>query len=111
MTLDTVQPGRTTAIIGYITIIGCLIAITRNMEPKHEFARFHVRQAFGIHLIYHSLTTFLNLSDIDNLVIWSTLWIVYLVSVVYCFIGAIRNRETALPLMGSYFQKWFTFIP
>ncbi|MCL6266084.1 hypothetical protein [Flagellimonas myxillae] len=105
------KPGRSTAIISYFTIIGGLIAITRNMEPKHDFARFHARQAFGIHLIYHSVATYLNLSEIENLVAWGTLWGVYLVSILIGLTGAIANKERFLPLLGSHFQKWFTFIP
>ncbi|WP_431123664.1 hypothetical protein [Flagellimonas flava] len=103
--------GRSTAIVSYITILGCLIAITMNMEPKHAFARFHARQAFGTHLIYHSLAIYLNLTNVDNVMVWGVLWVVYLGAILYGFVGAFNNREGLLPGLGAKFQKWFTFIP
>ncbi|TAI48686.1 hypothetical protein [Flagellimonas allohymeniacidonis] len=107
--MSSSKPGKTTAIISYITIIGCLIAITMNMEPKNEFARFHIRQAFGIHLLYHAIAIFLNSSDIDSG--WLFLYGLYLICWVYGLVSAIQSKKNTLPLLGSYFQKWFTFIP
>ena len=49
--MDPQHPrGKTIAIVAYLTMLGALIAITMNAEPKYEFARFHTRQAFGLHL-------------------------------------------------------------
>ena len=56
----TAKKGRTMAIIAYLTIVGCLIAITMNMESKNTFSRFHIRQAFGIHIFYHALAIILS---------------------------------------------------
>ncbi|WP_422351378.1 hypothetical protein [Flagellimonas sp.] len=109
--MSSSKPGRFTAIASYITILGCLIAITMNMEPKYAFARFHARQAFGIHLIYHSLATYLNLTNVDNVMVWGVLWVVYLGAILYGVVGAINNHEGLLPGLGAKFQKWFTFIP
>ncbi|WP_237561721.1 hypothetical protein [Flagellimonas algicola] len=109
--MSSSKPGRSTAIISYITIVGCLIAITMNMEPKHAFTRMHARQAFGIHLIYHAFATYLNMTNMDNIMVWSVLWVVYLGAILYGFIGAINNNERLLPGLGANFQKWFTFIP
>ncbi|KQC29220.1 hypothetical protein [Flagellimonas eckloniae] len=102
-------PGHTTAIISYITIVGALIAMTMNMEPKNSFARFHIRQAFGIHLLYHSFSIFLNYSGIDSG--WFLLWAIYIFCWVYGLLAALKNRQQLLPVLGQYFQKWFTFIP
>lgn len=101
--------GRTTAIISYITIVGSLIAMTMNMESKNASARFHSRQAFGIHLIYHATAIFLTRSALDSG--WPFLYLFYLVCCGYGLWAAIRNRRKSLPLLGPYFQKWFTFIP
>ncbi len=62
--MSETNPGKTTAIVAYITIVGCLIAITMNMEPKNAFARFHTRQAFGIHILFHALAILLTYSGI-----------------------------------------------
>lgn len=57
-------PGKTTAVVAYITIVGCLIAITMNIEPKNTFARFHIRQAFGIHILFHVLAILLTYTEL-----------------------------------------------
>ncbi|MEM7485114.1 MAG: hypothetical protein AAF348_07885 [Bacteroidota bacterium] len=103
------KKGRTTAIVSYITIVGCLIALTMNMEPKNSFARFHIRQAFGIHVVYHALAIVLTFTKVVEASLG--LYIFYLILVLYGFIGAMNLKKRMLPLLGPYFQKWFTFIP
>lgn len=106
--MSEAKEGRTTAIIAYITIVGCCIAITRNLEPKYSFARFHARQAFGIHLLYHGIAVFLNLRYIEG--VWFVLYGLYAIGLVFGILAAYKNRETLIPAIGLYFQKWFTFI-
>ena len=102
------KEGKTTAIIGYITIFGALIAITMNIEPKNEFARFHIRQAFGLHLIFHS---FALLSSVAyNEYALYGLYLSYSILWVYGFVGALNEKKRSVPAIGPYFQKWFTFI-
>ena len=36
-----IKTGKTMAIVSHITIIGCLIAIFMNLEPKNRFAGFY----------------------------------------------------------------------
>lgn len=102
-------PGKTTAIVAYLTLVGALIAITMNMEPKHEFARFHTRQAFGLHLSFHGVMIFLSVWPIEYA--WYGFYIAYLVLWTFGFSGAIIFRKRLVPLVGKYFQSWFTFIP
>ncbi len=100
--------GKTTAIIAYLTMLGALIAITMNLEPKHEFARFHTRQAFGLHLVFLGFAIFLSVSF--NKYAWYGLYVFYIVLWFYGFISALNNTKKPVPLLGNYFQKWFTFI-
>lgn len=105
---EKVIEGKNTAIIAYLTIVGAIIAITMNVEPKHDFARFHTRQAFGIHLLFHGFALFSS--------VWYNqyglygLYICYLVLWFYGFLSVLNNKKQLVPLVGSYFQKWFTFI-
>ncbi|MEM1336535.1 MAG: hypothetical protein AAF717_18580 [Bacteroidota bacterium] len=104
----TTKQGRTTAIVAYFTIVGSLIAITMNLEPKNTYARFHIRQAFGIHLFFHALAivlTFLQIGIASLL-----LYLIYLLLWGYGCLAAINGKKTPVPLLGNYFQKWFTFI-
>lgn len=102
-------PGRTTAIIAYLTLVGTLIAISINGDKKEEFARFHTRQAFGLHLLFLAFAFFLNYWF--NVYAWIGLYVFYFVLWLYGFLGAMSSKKYSIPVLGPYFQKWFTFIP
>ena len=104
-----IAQGKNTAIIAYLTIVGSLISITMNMEPKNAFARFHIRQAFGIHLLYHALAIVLTFTGLNFA--WLPLFAIYIVFWGYGFWQAINGHTKTIPGLGPYFQKWFTFIP
>jgi len=99
---------RTIAIVAYLTLVGALISITMNLEPQYEFSRFHTRQAFGLHLGFLGFAIFL--SQWFNPYAWIALYICYFALWIYGFIGAIQGRKKCVPLVGSYFQRWFLFI-
>lgn len=105
---NSVAEGKTTAIVAYFTIIGSLIAITMNMEPKNEFARFHTRQAFGLHLVFMGCALFL--SQWFNFYVWVGLYIFYFALWLYGLLGALNNKKQMVPFLGTSFQQWFTFI-
>ncbi|MDT0539585.1 hypothetical protein [Croceitalea sp. P059] len=100
--------GKTTAIVAYFTIVGSLIAITMNLEPKNAFARFHIRQAFGIHLLFHALAIGLSFTGIAYASL--VLFLLYLMLWGFGFLQALNGNKKEIPMLGSYFQKWFTFI-
>ncbi|GAB5474459.1 MAG: membrane protein [Maribacter sp.] len=102
------KEGKTTAIVAYFTIVGSLIAFSMNAESKNEFARFHTRQAFGLHLFFLGFALFL--SQWFNEYAWIGLYVCYIVLWGYGFIGALTEKRQSVPILGPYFQKWFTFI-
>lgn len=105
---NVVKDGKTVALIAYLTMIGALIAISMNSDPKNEFARFHTRQAFGLHLAFLGFALFL--SNWYNEYAWYGLYVFYVVLWFYGFLGALNNKKQEVPILGAYFQKWFTFI-
>jgi uncharacterized membrane protein len=108
METSEVSGGKSTAIVAYLTMVGALIAITMNLDSKNAFARFHTRQAFGLHLLFLGVALFLS--------VWfskfalTALYLFYLVMWLYGFAGAISGKTNSMPVIGPYFQKWFTFI-
>lgn len=100
---------RTIAVVSYLTLVGALIAITMNAEPKHAFGRFHCRQAFGLHISFLGFTLFL--STWFNFYAWVGLYLCYFILWIYGFTAALQSQARLIPLVGPYFQKWFTFIP
>jgi len=45
---NTIEEGKTIAIIAYITIFGLLIAFLMNNDKKNSFASYHLRQSLGL---------------------------------------------------------------
>lgn len=101
----SVNEGKTTAVIAYITFIGAIVAIFMNQDSKNQFAAFHIRQAIGIHLLYF-LFVFL-VSGFDSWLISGAFWLSIFVLWLYGFMGALRGEITLIPFLGEYFQKWF----
>jgi uncharacterized membrane protein len=105
---DLEKEGKTTAIVAYFTLVGAVIAIFMNIEPKDEFARFHTRQAFGLHIMFLGFALFLSYAFSPYA--WYGLYALYIVLWGYGFIGALTNKKQSVPVLGAFFQKWFTFI-
>lgn len=105
---QTVNEGKTTAIISYITWIGTIIAFIMNNDKRNSFAAFHIRQMIGLS-IFSLVNTFIIAryggvwaSGIVGLVLF-VLWIIG-------FVGAIQGEEKKVPLVGDLFQDWFKGI-
>jgi len=105
---DEISKGKTAALVAHFTLVGCLIAITMNLEPKNAYARFYIRQTFGFHILFHALALFLNYTNIPFA--WVGLYLLFIGLWIYSFSGVLKQKETPIPVLGSYFQKWFTFI-
>ena len=105
---QTVNEGKTMAIISYITVIGTIIAFFMNNSKKNSFASFHIRQMIGIVLL-----GLVNKYAIANLLGGTVFWIVFAVVVVFWFIGfigAVKGEEKSIPFIGDQFQTWFKNI-
>tara|TARA_Y100000815_G_scaffold251688_1_gene255353 strand:+ start:327 stop:653 length:327 start_codon:yes stop_codon:yes gene_type:complete len=108
MNTQEIKEGKTIAIIAYMTFVGALIALSMNSDAKNNYARFHIKQAVGIHLIQISLGLILN--GFDSLLVIAPFLIFVLVLWVFGLANAIQGSTQPIPLVGSLFQKWFKFI-
>jgi uncharacterized membrane protein len=105
---QTVNQGKTYAIISYITIIGTLIAFILNKDKKNSFASFHIRQALGINILY-----FANQWIIYRYLGKNAAWIVglfILILFIIALIGVIQGEKKIVPVLGDKFQEWFKGI-
>ena len=91
--------GKNVAVIAHLTIIGWIVAIIMNSNPKNEFASFYIRQMLGLMICGFILNLIPNIGWILSLGIF-ILWIVSL-------IGALNGEEKLTPGIGQYFQDWF----
>lgn len=105
---QTIQDGKTIAIISYFTIIGSIIALLLNNEKKNQFAAFHTRQGLGLCLTYMVLGYFV--SQFDNWLISSAFWIGLGVLFIFGIAAAITGKLQEVPLLGALFQKLFASI-
>ena len=106
---NSIEEGKTIAIISYITIVGLIIAIVMNKDKNNEFAQYHIRQSLGIILLYVVVwMVFLIISTVIYFPLLST--IIYLGLLVLWILGvitALQGEKKAVPLVGEHFQKWF----
>lgn len=105
---QTVNEGKTTAIISYLWIIGWIIAFIMNNDKKNSFASFHIRQSLGLVI----LLTIINILDWQmglGMISW-ILDIGVFILWILGFIGAIQGEEKKVPLLGDQFQEWFKGI-
>ncbi len=108
MNTETVNEGKTIAIISYITIIGTIIALIMNNDKHNSFAAFHIRQALGLALtgvVASLLRSYLYSAFPVNI-----LGIGVLVLSIIGLIGAVQGEEKKIPLLGDQFQEWFKNI-
>jgi len=102
------RKGKSAAIVAYFTIIGSVIAIFMNMDKRYEFARFHIRQAFGIHFVFIAFAPLA--TGFDNWMISFSLYLFYAVLWIFGLINAISGNAQPVPILGNLFQKIFKVL-
>ncbi len=108
MEQNTIDEGKTMAIISHLTFIGTIVAFFMNKDVKNTFASFYIRQMLGIiaiGIIISIVSGFVNLGLIGSLLglIPLILWMISL-------IGAVQGKESKVPVLGDMFQDWFKGI-
>ncbi|PKA84054.1 hypothetical protein ATE92_2224 [Ulvibacter sp. MAR_2010_11] len=102
--MDTNPSGKQKALIAYLTFVGMLIAYFMNRDDKHEFAKWHIKNMFGL-VILLFVSVALQNYEIGFYVYWISvgLWIL-------SFVMALLNKQKAIPFLSEKFQTWFTFL-
>ncbi|WP_111707457.1 DUF4870 domain-containing protein [Lutibacter citreus] len=104
---QTVNEGKTIAIISYLWWVGLIIAFIMNNSKKNRFASFHIRQMLGLlllNVVVSLLYKYVGASvgmilGLGTFVLW-----------VFGLIGAFQGEEKRVPLVGDLFQDWFKSI-
>lgn len=100
-----IKTGKNMAIIAHLTMLGCIIAIFMNIEPRNKFAGFYIKQSFGLQLFFYAVAAVIG--GFDSLLISVPFYLCFFVLWVYSFIGAVSSQINVLPMIGEYLQKWF----
>ena len=94
------------SIVGYMTIIGWIIAYFGVKSHNDEFELFHLRQALGIHLGIFVCEIF----SFIFFFLMPLLWIVYIVMLIVLALKAREGIKAEVPYLGKKFQDWFSFL-
>jgi uncharacterized membrane protein len=92
---------KTKAIVAHITLIGWIIALVVNNQEKDELTSFYIRQVLGL-MIIGLLGMIPFLGFIAGIVV--------LIGWVISLIGAAQGEMKPIPVLGEYFQEWFSGI-
>jgi uncharacterized membrane protein len=105
MNQNTVNEGKTLALVAYLTLIGTLVAFFMNQEKRNSFTSFHIRQGLGLGLLY--ITIGYVIGYFDSWMITYAFWIFFSVLFLYGIFGAISGKPNKIPILGDFFQNIF----
>lgn len=108
MNNNTVEAGKTLALVAYLTLFGTLIAFFMNQDKKNVFTSFHIRQALGLGLMY--IIIGFVVSSFDSFMVSMSFWIFFSVLYIYGIFSAITGKMNKIPLLGETFQNIFKSI-
>ena len=113
---QTVDDGKTVAIISYLSIIGWIIAYVMYGNNKTQLGAYHLRQTialFVVGILTWVVQMFLIFIPVIGWIIGIFLNFVYLLLFVLWIIGfiaAINGQEKPMPVIGKKAQEWFKGI-
>lgn len=104
---QTVNEGKSMAIISYFWWIGLIIAFIMNNTKKNTFASFHIRQMVGLLLLNVGVSIIYKYAGPTvGMVLGIGTFVLWLIGI----IGAFQGEEKRVPLLGDLFQDWFKTI-
>lgn len=99
--------GKSKAIIAYAPFVGFLIAYYINKDETHEFATWHIKNMFGLTILF--IVSLVIQSQID-VKVGDIIWMCCVVLWLFCWIMAFTNNKKGIPFLSEKFQQWFTFL-
>lgn len=108
-----IKEGKNIALIAYITFVGTLIAWSLNADntegrKKNAFASFHIRQNIGLNVVFFVLGVLV--SGANSMMVTVPFWVFFAVLWGFGLSGALAGKLAIVPLLGTFFQKWFKGI-
>ncbi|WP_400263217.1 DUF4870 domain-containing protein [Sphingobacterium sp. SG20118] len=109
MNLGDANQGKTVAIVSYLTLIGLVAALVMNNSNPTSLGRFHIRQSIGITVFAMALGTLSFIPGIGG-ILSKVAGIIVLIALVLGILAAVNKQEKEVPVVGQFFQKWFSMI-
>lgn len=107
--LGGADQGKTVAIVSYLTVVGLIAALVMNNKNATSLGRFHIRQSIGITICAIVLGSLSFLPVIGG-VLSKVVGVIVLIALVLGILSAINKQEKGVPMLGGFFQKWFSMI-
>ena len=108
MNNQSINEGKTYALIAYMTLFGTLVAFFMNRERRNDFTSFHIRQALGLGLLY--IIVGYMIGGFDSWNITGAFLLVFLSFYLFGIYSAISGKCKPIPVIGPIFQKIFNSI-
>jgi|694.fasta_scaffold00485_5 uncharacterized membrane protein len=90
----------------YLTIFGFVISYFLIKDRgETDFSKFHMRQALGMNLLFFAIGY--TVSNFDNWMVTSSFYLFFFVLWGFGFSMAVAGQQTAVPILGQFFQKLF----
>ncbi|MGB3342355.1 MAG: hypothetical protein WBA61_00450 [Aequorivita sp.] len=105
--MNTSPPGKSTALIAYTPFVGFMISYFINKDENHAFATWHIKNMFGLFLMF--VVAMVVQSQID-IMVGDILWFICVGLWLFCLVMAFLNKEKGIPFLSEKFQNWFTFL-
>lgn len=102
------ENAKISGIAAYFTFIGLIIAFFINIEEKHPFANFHIRQSLGIQTLFYATGALL--TNVKSVGAGFGFLIFFFIIWTYGVYTAIKKEAKPLPIIGGLFQRIFSFI-
>ena len=106
---QTIEEGKTIALIAYLTVIGLIIAFVMNNDKKNPFAIYHVRQVIG--LVVTGIGSFIiGLIPFIGWIASIAISILIIVMWISGLLNALNGQAKPMPVLGKKFEEWFKGI-
>jgi len=99
---DSYGTDKIVAILGYITLLGWLVAIVLHDKHKSSFTTFHLRQSLGLIITGALLALVPLIGWLMNIAVF-LVWL-------YAIYHAIQGRQEKVPVLGDCYQEHLDFI-
>lgn len=99
--------GKKKAVLAHYTFIGMFIAMSMNSEKTDGFASLHIRNMFGLFVIFICSQV---LVAYVNTIVGDIVWLLSILLWGYSFIVVRQNKPPSIPILSNFFTKWFTFL-
>lgn len=105
--MKNISPGKSIALIAYAPFVGFFIAFFMNQDKKFPFATWHIKNMFGIFILF--IISLVIQSSI-NYTLGDIFWLICFILWIYCWVQAFLGKEKGIPVLSEKFQEWFSFL-